>query len=95
MQRTIGFSDLEYSLLLVLEEKFGKKDELLNEIEDISNKLKIHLFPGWFNQPTEEKNVEREVRKFTRSLKRRYSITLEEMDKLYKKLIEQIKNYGI
>ena len=94
-QSTIGFSDLEYSLLLVLEEKFGKKNELLNEIEDISNKLKIHLFPGWFNQPTEEKNVEREVRKFTRALKRRYGITLEEMDKLYKKLIEQIKNYGI
>ncbi|MBL7060507.1 MAG: HsdR family type I site-specific deoxyribonuclease [Actinobacteria bacterium] len=94
-QRMIGFSDLEYSLLLVLEEKFGKKDELLNEIEDISNKLKIHLFPGWFNQPTEEKNVEREVRKFTRGLKRKYGITLEEMDELYKKLIEQIKNYGI
>ncbi len=94
-QRMIGFSDLEYSLLLVLEEKFGKKDEMLNEIEDISNKLKIHLFPGWFNQPTEEKNLEREVRKFTRSLKRRYGITLEEMDELYKKLIEQIKNYGI
>ena len=94
-QRAISFSDLEYSLLLVLEEKFGKKDGLLSEVRDISSKLKDHLFPGWFNQPTEEKNVEREVRKFTRGLKRRYVITLEEMDELYKKLIEQIKNYGI
>jgi type I restriction enzyme R subunit len=93
-QKTIGFSDLEYSLLLVLEEKFGKKDELLNEIIDISKKLKDYLFPGWFNQPTEEKRVEREVRKFSRRLKRKYGITLEEMDELYKKLIEQIKNYG-
>jgi type I restriction enzyme R subunit len=94
-QRAISFSDLEYSLLLVLEEKFGKKDGLLSEVRDISSKLKDHLFPGWFNQLTEEKNVEREVRKFTRGLKRRYVITLEEMDELYKKLIEQIKNYGI
>ncbi|MHB1254405.1 MAG: HsdR family type I site-specific deoxyribonuclease, partial [Candidatus Humimicrobiaceae bacterium] len=93
-QKNMGFSDLEYSLLLVLEEKFGKKDELLNQIKDISNKLKDYLFPGWFNQPTEEKRVEREVRKFSRGLKRKYGITLEEMDELYEKLIEQIKNYG-
>jgi len=94
-QRTIGFSDLEYSLLLVLEEKFGKKEELISEIKDISSRLKDYLFPGWFNQPTEEKNVEREVRKFSRRLKKKYEITLEEMDKLYRKLMEQIKNYGI
>ena len=94
-QEAIGFSDLEYSLLLVLEEGFGKKDELPGEIKYISNKLEDYLFPGWFNQPTEEKKVEREVRKFTRGLKIKYGVTLEEMDELYKKLIEQIKNYGI
>lgn len=94
-QREIGFSDLEYSMLLILEEKFGRKEELLTEIKYISDRLKSHLFPGWFNQPTEEKNVEREVRKFTRILKRKYGIGLEEMDKLYRKLMEQVKNYGI
>ena len=94
-QRTVGFSDLEYSLLLVLEEKFGRRGELLSEINNISDKLKNNLYPGWINQPTEEKNMERETRKFTRSLKRKYGIGLEEMDELYKKLIEQIKNYGI
>jgi hypothetical protein len=52
------------------------------------------MFPGWFNQPTVEKNVEREVRRFTRMLKGKYSMTLEEMDELYKKLIEKVKNYG-
>lgn len=93
-QKTIDFSDLEYSLLLVLEEKFGKKDELISEIKDISKELKDYLFPGWFNQPTEEKRVEREVRKFSRTIKRKYGITLEEMDKLYKRFMEQIKNYG-
>ncbi|MDD3629303.1 MAG: HsdR family type I site-specific deoxyribonuclease, partial [Actinomycetota bacterium] len=93
-QKAIGFSDLQYSLLLVLEEKFGKKEELIDEVKGISNKLNDYLFPGWFNQLTEEKKVEREVRKFSRKLKRKYELTMEEMDELYKKLMEQIKNYG-
>ncbi len=90
----LGFSDLQYSLLLTLEDKFGEKEELLDGVTDISIKLKDYLFPGWFNQPTEEKRVEREVRKFSRKLKRKYGITLEEMDDLHKKFMEQIKNYG-
>ncbi|MGM0366789.1 MAG: type I restriction endonuclease subunit R [Actinomycetota bacterium] len=93
-QKASGLSDLEYSLLLILEEEFGRKEELINYVAEISRKLDSLLFPGWFNQPTEEKKVEREVRKFSRKLKRQYGITLEEMDKLYKKLIEQVKNYG-
>ena len=93
-QKSLGFSDLEYSLLLALEEKFGKEKELLNEVRNISDRLKNYMFSGWFNQPAVEKNVEREVRRFVRRLKGRYSITLEEMDDLYKKLIERVKNYG-
>jgi type I restriction enzyme, R subunit len=94
-QEALGFSDLQYSLLLTLEDKFGKKEALLNEVGDISGKLDEYLFPGWFNQPTEEKRVEREVRKFSRKLKRGYGLSLEEMDELHKKFMEQIKNYGI
>jgi len=93
-QKSLGFSDLEYSLLLALEEKFGKDEKLLNEVRDLSERLKNYMFPGWFNQPTVEKNVEREVRRFSRMLKGKYGMTLEEMDKLHKKLIERVKNYG-
>jgi type I restriction enzyme R subunit len=93
-QKSLGMSTLEYSLLLALEEKFGKDEKLLNEVRAIKDKLKNYLFPGWFNQPTVEKNVARETRRFVRGLKGRYRLTLEEMDKLYKKLIERVKNYG-
>ena len=87
-------SSLEYSLLLTLEEKFGKDERLLDEVRNISERLKKQIFPGWFSQPTVEKNVEKEVRRFVRRLKGKYRMTLEEMDELYKKIIERIKNYG-
>ncbi|MEA2016620.1 MAG: HsdR family type I site-specific deoxyribonuclease [Actinomycetota bacterium] len=93
-QEDLGFSDLQYSLLLVLEGKFGEKQELLSKVTELSEELDNLLFPGWFNQPTEEKKVQREVRKFSRKLKKEYGITFKEMDELYKKIIEQIKNYG-
>jgi len=93
-QKSLNLSDLEYSLLLALEERFGKEKGLVNEVRDISARLKNYMFSGWFNQPAVEKNVEREVRRFVRRLKGRYNISLEEMDDLYKKLIERVKNYG-
>ena len=100
-QRSLNLSKLEYSILLVLENEFGKdekskfqENELLSEVKSISEMLQNYMFPDWYNQPTEEKNVEKEVRKFVRGLKRKYGITLEEMDELFVKLIERIKNYG-
>jgi len=93
-QKSLGMSSLEYSLLLALEERLGKDEKLLNEVRKISEILKKYMFPGWFNQPTVEKNIEREVRRFTRMLKGKYNMTLEEMDELYRNLIERIKNYG-
>ena len=100
-QRSLNLSKLEYSILLVLENEFGKdekskfqENELLSEVKSISEMLQNYMFPDWYNQPTEEKNVEKEVRKFVRGIKRKYGITLEEMDELFLKLIERIKNYG-
>ncbi len=93
-QNALGFSDLEYSLLLALEEKFGQDESLISEVRNLSRELKDDMFPGWFNQPAVEKKVERVVRKFARMMKRKYGMTLDEMDTLYEKLIDRVKNYG-
>ena len=93
-QKSLGMSNIEYSLLLALEEKFGKDEMLINEVRNLLKRLEKYMLPGWFNQPVLEKNVEREVRRFTRMLKGKYNITLKEMDELYKRLIERVKNYG-
>lgn len=93
-QRELGFSNLEYSLLLTLENKLGRNGYLINEIKNLSSELKIHMFPGWFNQTTARKDIEKELRKFVRGLKRKTNISFDEMNKVYETLIENIKNYG-
>ncbi|MBU4294169.1 MAG: hypothetical protein KJ770_08985 [Actinobacteria bacterium] len=100
-QRSLNLSKLEYSILLVLENEFGKDEkskfqdnELLSEVKSISEILQNYMFPDWYNQPTEEKNMEKEVRKFVRGLKRKYGITLEKMDELFVKIMKRVKNYG-
>ncbi|MDO8885964.1 HsdR family type I site-specific deoxyribonuclease [Candidatus Oleimmundimicrobium sp.] len=93
-QRTLDFSNLEYSMLLILEEKLGEGDELVGEMKSLSGLLERRMFPGWIGQTTIKKEVEREVRRFVRGLKRKYKLSLEEMDNLYGKLIESVENYG-
>jgi len=90
----LGFSELEYSVLLALEGKLNNGEVLVEDVKRLSQELAEHMFPGWINQTTAKKEVERETRRFVRGLKSRYSLTLEEMNELYAKLMEGISNYG-
>ena len=93
-QKALGFSDLEYSVLLALEEKLGKGADLVKEVKNLSKGLKNYMFSGWINQTTVKKDVEREVRRFARVIKKKHNLSLAEMDSLYEKLMENVKNYG-
>ncbi len=94
-QKALGFSDLEYSMLLVLENKLAKDNEMVKEVKDISGRLDKHMFPGWFNQTTAKKDLEKEIRRFVRGFKGRYNLSLDEVNDLHTKLIESIKSYGV
>lgn len=93
-QKSLGISHLEYSLLLALEEKFGKDRGLLDEVSKISERLKNYMVEDWFNQRALNHDIEKAVREFARGLKVKYNMTLEEMNQLFEKLIERVKNYG-
>jgi type I restriction enzyme R subunit len=93
-QKQLDFSDLEYSMLLVLEKEFGSDNRLVKDIQELSDRIKQHMFRGWFLQKTVRKNIEREVRRFMRRYVTRYGIKLNEMDKLYHQIMENVKTYG-
>lgn len=90
-QKEMGLNKLEYSILLNLEEKFGKMPELIKDVKELVNKLQPHTFPNWIVQQTARKNVGREIRRFIW----KYGLTMEEREKLYKKLMESVENYAI
>jgi type I restriction enzyme R subunit len=93
-QNSLGISDLEYAMLLTIENKLSKENNLINEIKGLSTELQKAMFPGWFIQTTVRKEIERRVRRFIRGFKNKYKLTLEDIDVLYNKLIESVRNYG-
>mgnify|MGYP001101553975 CR=1 FL=1 len=93
-QKDLGFSDLEYSMLLVLEKRFRGEPSLVKDVEDLSNRIKQHMFNGWFLQKTARKNIERNVRLFLRRYVRDRGIKLDELEELYQSIMDSVKNYG-
>jgi type I restriction enzyme R subunit len=92
-QKSLHFSDLEYSILLELERRL-KTDGFEKIVKELSKKLEKYMFFGWFNQITVKKEVEREIRRFVRGLKGKYNLSLDEMNDFHEKLLESVKNYA-
>ncbi len=94
-QRELGLSDLEYSILLAIEEKAGGKAGLEQDIRKLVEEIGADLFEGWLAQVTVKREVERKIRKFARRLKKEHGLNFEEMEELYRKIWERVKNYGV
>ena len=93
-QKELGFTDLEYSLLLTMEKNLGKREKLIKDAKELSKILEKEMFNGWVLQQTAKKNVERELRSFLRKSIPRYGITYEQMNDLYGIIRENITKYG-
>jgi type I restriction enzyme R subunit len=93
-QQELDFSDIEYSILLVLEKKLGADHCFVSEAQTLVHTLKKHMFPGWVHQVSIKKDVEREIRRFARGLKSAYDLTLAEINEIHSKLFESVMHYG-
>ena len=93
-QRELKFSDVEYSVLLELERRFGTKEDWERVVRDLFEKLHPYMLEGWVTQGALRKSVERELRVFARGLRRQFNLSMEEMNLLYQSLWERIKFYG-
>lgn len=92
-QQKLGFSDLEYSILLTLEKHIGPKKELVGDAKEISGILSKEMFDGWVLQPSAKKNIERELRAFLRKYIVRYGIAYEKMDKIFNIISDNVAKY--
>ncbi|MCX9010702.1 MAG: HsdR family type I site-specific deoxyribonuclease, partial [Candidatus Methanoperedens sp.] len=93
-QKEIGFSDMEYSMLLSLEKRFGEDSELIKDVRELSDRLHGQIFNNWTLQLTVRKTIEREIRRFVRRYVKRYGLKLDELDRVYQNLIENVEKYG-
>ena len=95
-KKTLGFTDLEYSTLLILEKISGKDEDITSEVKELYNVLKKekYMFEGWLNQPTATKKVEKEIRRFLRKYVKKHNLGLDKIDEIYPDLIENLRKYG-
>ncbi|MEM3382303.1 MAG: hypothetical protein QXQ11_09135 [Candidatus Bathyarchaeia archaeon] len=93
-KEALGFGDLEYSVLLVLEENVGRSEGMEEEVRQFSSSLKGTLFSGWQAKSSARKDVEKIVRKFLLSIKKKYGIRYEDLDPLSERVMECVKQYG-
>lgn len=92
-QKELGLTDLEYSVLLILEKRFPQVN-WLNDIKELTNVIKDKLFPGWTLQKTVMKEVERDIRRFLRKYVASYNIDLAEIDNLSRQIKDNFEEYG-
>ena len=94
-KKTLGLSNMEYSILNVLEEKFGTHEEFMEDVDALSNILKGNIFEGWVEQRSVHRKIESIVRKFLRkNYFKKYEMNMEEFEDLYQEIIEKVENYA-
>lgn len=90
----LGLTKLEYSMYLKIEFAWGPDSQLIDIIRQLSEELRKSMFPGWISQVSAKKGIEQEIRRLARRYGKQRGKTIEEIDQLYLKLIESVKNYA-
>lgn len=93
-QKQLLLDDLEYSILLKLEEKLGEDSKIINEAREITSRLRPFLIPNWQIQITIRRKVEQELRRYVRQYRVRFGLSLQDIDLLYNELLKCVMYYG-
>jgi len=93
-QKQLNFTDLQYSLLLTLEQKLGTDENLKDDVKQLTAQLQPHMFKGWQYQQATRKTIEREARKYLRKYIKQHRLDLTDLETLYQKTMENVKTYG-
>jgi hypothetical protein len=79
-----------------LEDQYGQDERLVEDVNDFSNQLHSYVFKDWHYQTSAKKQVERETRRFIRSLMLRYEGTINKskLDELQRMVVDSIISHG-
>jgi len=93
-QKQLTFTDLQYAMLLTLEEALPPTANPTQDVRELTALLQPLMFKGWQTQPTTRKAIERETRKYLRKYVTQHGLTLQQLDQLHQKIMENVKTYG-
>jgi type I restriction enzyme R subunit len=93
-QELLGFSDVQYSLLLFLEQRFGTEKIGVDQVKDLSDRISKITYRGWFVQPTALKKVEKLIRQFLVKNLRNFGLAQSDLTDVSKQLMERVIEYA-
>jgi len=93
-QNQLAFTNMQYAILLTLEQKLGPNKSLIQDVQELTALLQPFMFKGWQTQPTTRKTIERQTRKYLRKYIKQHNLTLQDIDQLQQKIMENVKTYG-
>jgi len=91
-KKELGFSNLEYAILLFLEEKLPFKN-LVEDVKEIGQKLDEDMFSSWQFQASAKKAADKEVRLFLRKYVKE-GLSLGELEELHGKIMDRVVSYA-
>ncbi|MGB9936318.1 MAG: type I restriction endonuclease subunit R [Methanobacterium sp.] len=94
-QNKLDFNDLEYSLLIVLEENLGENSSFINDVKKLSEILAKDTFEGWNDQRSVSKKIERELQIFLRKhYYKEFNMDRKSLEELRKQLMAKVEEYA-
>ncbi|MBP7795165.1 MAG: HsdR family type I site-specific deoxyribonuclease [Elusimicrobiales bacterium] len=92
-QKKLGFGNLEYSILVIMEREIGSKKELIEDVRKISKALEKEMFEGWILHPSARQKIEQEFRSFLRRMKVKYNMAYKKIDDISETFKESMAQY--
>lgn len=91
-QHELGFTDIQYSILLCIEENTGKSP--VDDIKELFGELKQFMYRNWTLQKSARQDVERTVRTFLRGKLKDYGLEFKDLDPVFGAMMERVYEYG-
>lgn len=94
-KKDLKLTDMEFSVLKILENKFGEDGDFIADVKELSFILEDDIFEGWIEQRSVFKKIEGLVRRFLRKKYfKEYHMDIDSFEGLYQEVVTKVENYA-